>query len=119
MQFTNHNHYIGDWVRGVREGHGTFYYASGAVYTGGWVHNRKHGKGVYHPNSNTKIDVSFVHDQLETHVPLYDATYFDASGLLANVFISSSSVSPELLPDLEEDEWKEEQTHVCAHCWIL
>lgn len=37
--------YEGEWVGGVRHGHGTLRYASGDVYTGGWVAGHRHGSG--------------------------------------------------------------------------
>lgn len=33
------NQYTGDFVQGQRHGHGTFYYASGAIYEGEWRNN--------------------------------------------------------------------------------
>ncbi|XP_023569114.1 radial spoke head 10 homolog B2 isoform X2 [Octodon degus] len=44
-QYPLRNEYIGEFVNGCRHGHGTFYYASGAMYEGEWVCNKKHGKG--------------------------------------------------------------------------
>lgn len=39
------NRYVGQFEKGLRQGHGTFYYADGARYEGQWVANQKHGMG--------------------------------------------------------------------------
>lgn len=43
-QYSRNNRYTGDFVHGQRHGHGTFFYAGGAVYEGEWRNNKKHGK---------------------------------------------------------------------------
>ena len=43
-QYPLRNAYDGDFVQGMREGQGTFYYANGARYEGEWKNNMKFGK---------------------------------------------------------------------------
>ena len=43
-QYPLRNMYDGDFVNGMRNGQGVFYYANGARYEGGWKDNMKHGK---------------------------------------------------------------------------
>lgn len=43
-RYSQSNQYVGDFVCGHRHGHGTFYYADGAVYEGEWRNNKKHGQ---------------------------------------------------------------------------
>ena len=51
VPFQTQNRYVGDFVDGQREGHGTYYYADGTVYEGNWKQNLKHGEGcIYHPD---------------------------------------------------------------------
>tara|TARA_B110000305_G_C19249619_1_gene544070 strand:+ start:247 stop:807 length:561 start_codon:yes stop_codon:yes gene_type:complete len=38
---------MGNWVKGVRSGIGTFYYANGSEYHGQWVDNKKEGFGCH------------------------------------------------------------------------
>ncbi|KAJ7563437.1 hypothetical protein O6H91_03G110000 [Diphasiastrum complanatum] len=40
------NSYLGEFDRGVRHGHGTFFYASGAIFKGEWEKDLKEGPGV-------------------------------------------------------------------------
>jgi hypothetical protein len=37
--------YVGDWVNGVREGHGSFLFKDGRSYVGEWADDKKHGTG--------------------------------------------------------------------------
>lgn len=39
------NRYVGHFENGLRQGHGTFFYADGARYEGEWAANLKHGMG--------------------------------------------------------------------------
>jgi hypothetical protein len=41
------NRYTGAWVKGSRNGYGTYQYASGAKYDGEWVNDKKHGFGTF------------------------------------------------------------------------
>ena len=43
-QYALRNTYNGEFVKGIRHGYGTFYYANGAKYEGYWYNNMKHGK---------------------------------------------------------------------------
>lgn len=43
-QYPLRNMYDGEFVNGLREGQGAFYYANGARYEGSWKNNTKHGK---------------------------------------------------------------------------
>jgi len=42
-QYPLRNEYVGDFVNGLRHGHGKFFFASGAVYDGEWENSKKHG----------------------------------------------------------------------------
>ena len=46
-QYPLQNMYEGEFDKGLRTGHGTFYYANGARYEGMWKDNMKHGKGKF------------------------------------------------------------------------
>lgn len=39
--------YVGDWVNGLMDGEGIFYYNNGEIYRGEWLQSRKHGSGRY------------------------------------------------------------------------
>ena len=43
-QYPLRNMFDGEFVKGLRHGHGTFYYANGSRYEGHWKDNMKHGK---------------------------------------------------------------------------
>ena len=45
--FVTRNYYRGGWVKGLRDGVGSFEYADGSRYRGGWLRNEKHGAGVF------------------------------------------------------------------------
>ena len=47
LSWANGSRYHGQWVSGVREGHGAFYYANGDIFCGGWSGGKKHGPGNY------------------------------------------------------------------------
>ena len=43
--YPNDDKYEGQYINGIREGHGIYYYANGEKYDGEWSKNRKHGIG--------------------------------------------------------------------------
>ena len=43
-QYPLRNEYRGQFVQGLRQGEGSFYYASGALYQGQWKGNKNHGQ---------------------------------------------------------------------------
>ena len=43
-QYPLRNMYEGEFVKGLRQEYGTFFYANGAKYEGYWKDNLKHGK---------------------------------------------------------------------------
>ncbi|KAH7445166.1 hypothetical protein KP509_02G109900 [Ceratopteris richardii] len=59
------NYYVGDFKQGLRDGKGTFYYASGAIYKGEWMENRKHGLGCYINESGSVLHGCFSKDRVE------------------------------------------------------
>ncbi|KAM6155830.1 radial spoke head 10 homolog B [Rhynchocyon petersi] len=63
-QYPLRNEYIGEFVSGNRHGHGTFYYASGAMYEGEWVSNKKHGKGRLTFKNGRVYEGLFCNDQI-------------------------------------------------------
>ena len=58
------NQYTGDFVNGIREGFGVFFYGSGAVYSGQWKNNQKHGKGKYIFKSGKTFEGDFHDDHM-------------------------------------------------------
>eukprot|EP00930_Biecheleria_cincta_P062712 TRINITY_DN4815_c0_g2_i1.p1 TRINITY_DN4815_c0_g2~~TRINITY_DN4815_c0_g2_i1.p1 ORF type:complete len:1032 (+),score=202.24 TRINITY_DN4815_c0_g2_i1:41-3136(+) len=64
-QQTN-NSYEGQWVLGVRQGVGTFQYASGAAYQGDWHDGIKQGEGRYTYEDGNVYSGSFVADNMAT-----------------------------------------------------
>ena len=47
--------YVGDWVNGMRHGHGTYTWHHGGKYVGEWANNTRHGKGVWiYTNGSTR-----------------------------------------------------------------
>ncbi|XP_028845967.1 radial spoke head 10 homolog B isoform X1 [Denticeps clupeoides] len=58
------NKYSGQFVQGLRHGHGTFYYAGGAVYQGGWRLNKKHGQGTFVSQNGRIFEAEFVDDRM-------------------------------------------------------
>lgn len=46
MVYDDKSSYTGDWLNGLRYGHGEFVSADGAVYRGMWVNDKPHGKGI-------------------------------------------------------------------------
>lgn len=49
--------YIGQWLNGKPNGHGTMLHRSGASYVGGWSNGQRQGHGVmtYDPNQSRKL----------------------------------------------------------------
>ena len=43
MTFADGGFYDGDWIKGKKEGFGTFRYANGSVYVGEWKNDKKYG----------------------------------------------------------------------------
>ena len=63
--FQHPNRYHGEWVAGVREGVGTFFYATGALYQGAWHNDLKHGPASFtFPNGSTHQG-NFVDDHMQ------------------------------------------------------
>ena len=62
-QFLMHNRYVGQFIRGRREGEGTFYYSTGARYEGRWMNNKKHGEGIFIFDDGTVFVGSFENDR--------------------------------------------------------
>ena len=59
------NLYRGEWVAGVREGFGTFFYANGSKYSGHFVANKKQGHGVVQHESGLISCKYFEKDRAE------------------------------------------------------
>jgi len=58
------NHYIGEWVQGIRHGKGIFQYASGAKYDGMWERGVKHGHGRYTSEDGCVYEGDFENDRM-------------------------------------------------------
>eukprot|EP00117_Sycon_ciliatum_P001734 scpid49808/ scgid7268/ Radial spoke head 10 homolog B len=52
-------HYVGDFVEGIRQGHGTMCYSNGMEYSGSWENNLKHGKGTITSTNGVKFSGTF------------------------------------------------------------
>jgi len=55
--------YAGEWVCDLRHGKGTYSYRNGIVYTGTWQCNQRHGSGTC-THDTTRLDVTFAHDKV-------------------------------------------------------
>jgi len=56
--------YEGDYVAGLRTGHGTYVNTQG-TYKGEWANDLRHGKGVLTLKNGTKLDATFVNNHPE------------------------------------------------------
>ncbi|XP_072337633.1 radial spoke head 10 homolog B isoform X2 [Scyliorhinus torazame] len=63
-QYPQRNQYVGEFVMGVREGQGKFFYANGAVYSGEWVANKKHGLGTFTFKNGRTFEGEFSEDRM-------------------------------------------------------
>lgn len=69
-QYPIRNSYEGDFVRGARDGHGMFFYASGAIYDGCWKDNLKHGPGKFVFKNGRIYEGIFEYDHMVEHPDL-------------------------------------------------
>uniref|UniRef100_UPI00398F3EF9 radial spoke head 10 homolog B isoform X2 n=1 Tax=Pristiophorus japonicus TaxID=55135 RepID=UPI00398F3EF9 len=63
-QYPLRNEYVGQFVMGARQGHGKFFYASGAVYMGEWASNKKHGSGTFVFKNGHTFEGEFFEDRM-------------------------------------------------------
>ncbi|XP_055507563.1 radial spoke head 10 homolog B isoform X4 [Leucoraja erinacea] len=63
-QYPLRNQYVGEFVKGVRQGQGKFFYASGAVYSGEWLANKKHGFGTFLFKNGRTFEGEFLEDRM-------------------------------------------------------
>ena len=80
-QYPLRNMYDGEFVKGLRHGNGTFYYANGARFEGLWENNMKHGKVFCKSNSICNQLFSFTwlpFNQINTNLSsnLFSSNYF-------------------------------------------
>ncbi|XP_072125237.1 radial spoke head 10 homolog B isoform X1 [Mobula birostris] len=61
-QYPLRNQYVGQFVKGLRQGHGKFFYASGAMYIGEWLENKKHGSGTFVFKNGRTFEGEFLED---------------------------------------------------------
>ncbi|XP_072916266.1 radial spoke head 10 homolog B isoform X3 [Hemitrygon akajei] len=61
-QYPLRNQYIGQFVKGLRQGHGKFFYASGSMYIGEWLANKKHGSGTFVFKNGRTYEGEFLED---------------------------------------------------------
>lgn len=54
--FKNGNVYEGEYVKGKREGYGTYTFPDGEKYEGQWFQDQQHGKGIYYFRTTTVND---------------------------------------------------------------
>ncbi|XP_016889858.1 radial spoke head 10 homolog B isoform X2 [Cynoglossus semilaevis] len=98
-QYSRNNRYTGDFVHGQRHGHGTFFYAGGAVYEGEWRNNKKHGKGKFTFKDGHVFEGQFVDDRMTNMngnralTPLCGAVLLSRSG--------SSVLGPDMTLNIE------------------
>lgn len=60
---TTVHRYEGNWSNDRREGHGSYFYASGAVYRGSWERGRMHGMGLYTSASGSRYEGMYRSDR--------------------------------------------------------
>ena len=56
--------YVGQFVRGKKEGTGRMTYSNGEVYEGEWKYNQPHGTGVYTKANGTSFHAWFQNGKL-------------------------------------------------------
>ena len=88
--------YVGEWSKGQRHGHGTFYLASGARYVGEWCANAKHGIGLFSFEDGSLYEGLFDADrmtdgQLRATSELY--TYLDLTHLVPTSALESTGAA--------------------------
>lgn len=47
QNYTNGDKYAGNFVNGIRSGHGTYTWSNGTVYEGEWKNGNRHGSGIF------------------------------------------------------------------------
>ncbi|XP_051877189.1 radial spoke head 10 homolog B [Pristis pectinata] len=63
-QYPLRNQYIGQFVKGLRQGHGKFFYANGALYSGEWLASKKHGLGTFIFKNGRTFEGEFLEDRM-------------------------------------------------------
>ncbi|XP_077991620.1 radial spoke head 10 homolog B-like [Glandiceps talaboti] len=63
-QYPLRNQYVGDFVRGMRHGVGSFYFANGAKYEGEWDSNLKQGRGKFTFKNGRIFEGMFIQDRM-------------------------------------------------------
>ena len=63
LQLSMCNRYQGSFVQGLRHGHGTYHYATGARYKGEWRNNVKEGMGSFIYEDGTYFEGDFANDK--------------------------------------------------------
>jgi hypothetical protein len=66
------NRYSGNFVNGLREGLGIFYYANGSTYEGYWVKSKKHGYAMYTNENGEVSHCYFCNDRLVRKIEVSD-----------------------------------------------
>jgi hypothetical protein len=67
--------YVGEFVNGLKQGKGTFFYDNGDKYVGDFYNDNKEGFGIYYFNNGDKYEGQYVNNQREGK-----GTYFYADG---------------------------------------
>ena len=83
-QYPARNRYVGDWFDGKRQGQGTYFYASGAVYEGTWAFDLKEGQGRYTFDNGYVYEGPFQADAVAGEVApdAYEQFVFDVDDLV-------------------------------------
>lgn len=83
-QYPARNRYVGEWLDGKRQGQGTYFYASGAVYEGMWASDLKQGQGRYTFDNGYVYEGPFLADAVAGVVAddAYEQFLFDVEDLV-------------------------------------
>jgi hypothetical protein len=69
VPFQTNNRYVGNFVDGLREGYGRYFYADGTVFEGQWKANLKHGEGTLFHADGTSDKMTMEKDAPKTALP--------------------------------------------------
>lgn len=67
------NRYLGEWVKGKKNGYGIFFYSNGTIYEGEWVEDLKSGKGIFRYFDGKIDEREFLADRPVDHEEVTDS----------------------------------------------
>ena len=95
------NRYSGNFVNGLREGLGIFYYANGSTYEGYWIQNKKHGYAMYTNENGEVSHCYFRNDRLVRKIEVTDN--------LINSFANNQEIKTKYTKYKSRKEFKTEE----------